>query len=599
MNIKEIELIHLDVPFTPHTNQHMQYWLPHWRISQLCKIILENGVVGWGETLPNYTWAKVPDDVAERVVGRNPAELLWQDELGAGVQMALFDAVGKTLGVPVYRLLGHQKVRDWTPIAWWAMDMPPADWAEQCAEAVRQGYLSAKLKARTWYDLHAALKAVFAVVPEQFILDLDFNATLDNAANAVKFLSTLEPYKQVAMFESPIPQEDVAGNAQIRRRINRPIAMHYGSPPIITTLQEDVTDGFVLCAGAAELLRQAHLCEEANKPFWLQLVGTGITTSWAAHLGAVLVQAKWPAITCMNIWEAQLIQPAIELRGGFLRVPEAPGLGVEIDMAAVEKYRVDYSWVNPPRHLYCYRRTNGEVTYYGCGKQELHRIYPDDAQPICEPGSTLDVVADDGSADFAQLHAAVQDGRTLRRHEDPALAGGDQPMTKSTLLAQMAQAWGELTHFVDQLSETQLTRQDASGWTIKDHLAHLIPWAAGMTALLHRQPRWPAMGIDDTLHRTLEIDELNALLHQQRKDRSLRAILLELADAHQQLMATVASLSDADLRQPYAHYQPGENSDNHDPVIGWIVGNSFEHYREHLAWMHELVERGEPQVVLH
>jgi len=413
MKISQIELIHLDVPFTPHTNQHMQYWLPHWRISQLCKITLENGIIGWGETIPNYTWAKVPDNIADRVVGHEAAELLWHDDLGAGVQMALFDAVGKLLNVPVYQLIG-KKLREWAPISWWAMDMPPQAWAQQCADAVAQGYMSAKLKARTWYDLHAALQAIFEVVPPQFILDLDFNATLDNAANAVKFLSTLESYKQVAMFESPIPQADVAGNVQIRQRINRPVAMHYGSPPIMTTLQQDVADGFVLCAGAADLLKQAHICEEANKPFWLQLVGTGVTTTWAAHWGAVLSQARWPAITCMNIWESQLIEPAIELRGGFMRVPEKPGLGIEVDPALIEKYRVDYTFVNPPKHVYRYVRANGEVTYYGCSKQELHRAYPDDAQPICEAGSSLDPVADDGSAEFDQLYKEVHVTGTWR-----------------------------------------------------------------------------------------------------------------------------------------------------------------------------------------
>lgn len=416
MNVTSLELIHLDVPFTPHTNETMQYWLPHWRITQLCKVTLDNGIVGWGETLPNYTWAKVPPKVEEQVVGKNPAEVMWRDELGAGVQMALFDAVGKALGVPAYRLLGNKR-REWCPISWWAMDMQPAAWAEQCAEAVRQGYMSAKLKARTWYDLHAALRAIFAVVPEQFILDLDFNATLDNAANAVKFLSTLEQYGQVAMFESPIPQEDVAGNVQIRKRIDRPVAMHYGSPPIMTALHEDVCDGFVVCAGAGAILRQAHVLQEANKPFWLQLVGTGITTSWAAHLGAVLLEAKWPAITCMNIWESQLLRTPIELRGGFMRVPEAPGLGIEVDEDALARYQVDYTFVEPPRHVYRYVRANGEVTYYGCGKQELHRAYPDSAQPICETGASLDPLPDDGSAEFAAIYAAVQGGRTLRRRE--------------------------------------------------------------------------------------------------------------------------------------------------------------------------------------
>lgn len=411
MKIIEAEFFYLDVPFTPHTNQHLQYWLPHWRITQLCKLTLDNGVVGWGETIPNYTWMKVPENVRERLIGRNAADLIWQDDLGAGVQMALFDAVGKTLETPVYRLLGP-KVRDWCPISWWSMDMGPDDWAQQCQDALAQGYMSAKLKARSWHDLHAALQAIFAITPPQFILDLDFNGTLDNAANAIKFLSTLEGYEQVTMIESPIPQHDVAGNKQIRARIDRPVAMHYGSPPIMTTLREDVADGFVLCAGAAALQKQAHICEEHNKPFWLQLVGTGLTTAWTAHWGAVLKQARWPAITCMNIWESQLITPNLGVESGFLRVPEGAGLGVTVDEAALARYRVDYRFIEPVRHLYCYTRANGAVRYYACSKETLQWAYPSDANPICEAGSSLTVVADDGSPAFADLYQRVKDGQT-------------------------------------------------------------------------------------------------------------------------------------------------------------------------------------------
>ena len=108
MKIKEIELIHLDVPFTEHTNAHMKYWLPHWQIVQLCRIEMEDGTIGWGETIPNYTWSKVPDDIHEQIVGRLAADIMWDDGLGAGVQMALFDAVGKKLGVSAHRLLGNQ-----------------------------------------------------------------------------------------------------------------------------------------------------------------------------------------------------------------------------------------------------------------------------------------------------------------------------------------------------------------------------------------------------------------------------------------------------------------------------------------------------------
>lgn len=56
-----------------------------------------------------------------------------------GMQMALFDILGKSLGVPAYRLLGR-KVREWCPISWWAVDMPPEGWAKERADAVANGY---------------------------------------------------------------------------------------------------------------------------------------------------------------------------------------------------------------------------------------------------------------------------------------------------------------------------------------------------------------------------------------------------------------------------------------------------------------------------
>ena len=159
MQVQSVELIHLDVPFTEHTNQHMQYWLPHWRIVQLCKITLADGTIGWGETIPNYTWAKVPEDIEDRIVGRAVGDLLWQDALGAGVQQGAFRRGGQGLGL--LRLIACWAPRSargvrcrggrWTCRA--------ADWARQCADAVAQGYTTAKLKARTWYDLHTCIEA--------------------------------------------------------------------------------------------------------------------------------------------------------------------------------------------------------------------------------------------------------------------------------------------------------------------------------------------------------------------------------------------------------------------------------------------------------
>jgi hypothetical protein len=91
------------------------------------------------------------------------------------------------------------------------------------------------------------------------------------------------------------------------------------------------------------------------------------------------------------------------VRGGFYPVTEKPGLGVTPDRSTIKRYTVDYEWVDPPRHLYEYSRQSGEVTRYACSKQELHHVYPSDAQPISEPGSRLNVVEDDGTKQFENL----------------------------------------------------------------------------------------------------------------------------------------------------------------------------------------------------
>ena len=220
----------------------MQYWLPHWRIVQLCKITLADGTVGWGETIPNYTWAKVPEDIEDRIVGRAVGDLLWEDALGAGVQQALFDAVGKVLGAPAYRLLGHQGPHVVSAVVVGDGHAGRGLGAPVCGRGSRRVIPLPSSRRADLYDLHACIEAIVEAVPPQFKLDLDFNGTLANAASAVEFLAALEQYPQVAMIETPIPQGDVAGNAQIRNHIRRPLAMHYGSPPILTTLQEDVAE---------------------------------------------------------------------------------------------------------------------------------------------------------------------------------------------------------------------------------------------------------------------------------------------------------------------------------------------------------------------
>ena len=145
-----------------------------WTIFEVIRLRTDSSLTGVGETMSYYTWGRGSPAAFERVKGRTPFELLWDDSLGAGLQMAVYDLAAKAAGVPLYRLLGA-KVRDWCPLSWWAMDMTEQDWIGEVEEALSLGYLSAKFKARPWRDFVAILAAVADRVPTDFRFDADFN----------------------------------------------------------------------------------------------------------------------------------------------------------------------------------------------------------------------------------------------------------------------------------------------------------------------------------------------------------------------------------------------------------------------------------------
>ncbi|MCC2672596.1 MAG: dgoA protein, partial [Armatimonadetes bacterium] len=122
MQIERIERILVRVPFREPHVQAMGRRSGDWSLVELCKVKADNGLLGWGETVVYYTWAAVTQAAVERALTRNPFELLWDDTLGAGLQMALWDLCGKHAGAPAHRLLGPQ-CREACPLSYWCMDM--------------------------------------------------------------------------------------------------------------------------------------------------------------------------------------------------------------------------------------------------------------------------------------------------------------------------------------------------------------------------------------------------------------------------------------------------------------------------------------------
>ena len=405
LTVKNIKRIWLDIPFREVPRRNMIRELPHWTIFELCQVELECGVQGLGETMCFYTWGAVTDESVSRAIGATATGLMWDDSLGAGRQMAPFDAVAKALETPIYQLLGNQ-VRHQAHISWWSLEMPVEDWLSECKEAIAGGYTSYKIKARPWFDLREQLRTVTSEVPDHFEIDLDFNTMCNDSAHAVRLLCELERYPHVKIYESPIPQSDVGGNKYLRGQTSVPLAMHVGNPPLMTALKEDVCDGFVVNGGASQILHEAHIIAEANKVFWLQLVGTGITATWALHFAAVCSHARWPAVNCHNLYQNSLLKQPLGVEGSLAPIPQGPGLGVELDWDAVEQFRIEpiakpYPY---PNLLIRISWPVGEADYYAHGLQ-----YWDDfmngRRPVFAPGVKMEVLPDDGSDQWKQRYA--------------------------------------------------------------------------------------------------------------------------------------------------------------------------------------------------
>jgi hypothetical protein len=161
------------------------------------------------------------------------------------------------------------------------------------------------------------------------------------------------------------------------------------------------------------------------------------------------------------------------------------------------------------------------------------------------------------------------------------------PRTVDETLTRIDASWNELQDFLNSLSEPQITeRRDASGWSIKDHLSHLRDWQQSLLALLEGRDRLAAMGIDPSMG--FDVEKINAKLYHVNKGRPLTEVRSALEESHRALVATIAKLSDEDIYKPYADYQPS-SPDRKDPVIRWIIGDTYEHYDEHGGWARELI----------
>jgi L-alanine-DL-glutamate epimerase-like enolase superfamily enzyme len=286
-------------PIAPYANR---YNVGTHKTSLILRLETDTGLVGWGETPEdwiNKTFEGSPADALRReAVGRDPFDIeAWyaQTRLGgylaSGVEMALWDLVGKATGQPLYKLLGGA-VRKKVELAA-CMGIRPYDEARAVArQYVEMGFSTLKTKAgrRAEEDLEM-VRGIRDGVGDKLKLRIDPNMGYAPAV-ALQLARDLEPY----------------------------------------TYQ---------CYGILGVKKVAALCEAAQVPCVFHCShDLGLKT--AAMLHVVASAPNFPLANDCTYYglEDDIISPLHQIERGFMTVPEGPGLGVTVDEKKLAKYRL-------------------------------------------------------------------------------------------------------------------------------------------------------------------------------------------------------------------------------------------------------------------
>jgi hypothetical protein len=212
----------------------------------------------------------------------------------------------------------------------------------------------------------------------------------------------------VGLFEDPVPKDDIVSQRAIREQARRPIATHFREELFVQQMRENAIDGYVVDGGVTRGLNLGTTLASHNKNFFLQYCGTGITLAMSLHVASVLTHARWPAVTMSSSFQEDLLAEPIRLVGGFARVPDGPGLGVQVDDGALDRLRVATNAIPElADRIYSVTVSPGRVRHYTTPAQLWADFELNGTLPVQAPGTSLAVREDDGSRDFRALFDRV------------------------------------------------------------------------------------------------------------------------------------------------------------------------------------------------
>lgn len=263
----------------------------------------------------------------------------------SGIDMALWDILGKVRGVPVYELLGG-KCRDKVPVYATALyPEEPAAVAKKARAFAEQGFHGVKIKVG--FDLRQDIEIVQAVRRElgkEFSVMTDANQGYTLGAG----LEAAEAFAESGVFwlEEPLFVEDIEGHAMLRERGKVPIAVgenlhtHYAFENFVVRGAVDFVQPDVARAGGiSEIRKIAALAANHKVAVSFHTWGDGVALAASLHLAAALeVSTVMELDYTYNPLRSELLYEPPEFRNGFMAAPDKPGLGVELNAEALGKF---------------------------------------------------------------------------------------------------------------------------------------------------------------------------------------------------------------------------------------------------------------------
>ena len=352
------------------------------RQTAICEVVTDEGISGLGEAFyfggPAKIVARIMQDaLGTQLIGKDPMDTgviwdglyNWTRDQGmkgvtisaiSGIDIALWDIKGKTLNLPVYKLLGgayRQKARAYATGLYEPQQVPSIvdALAEEALGYKKDGFSGMKLKVG--YGIKTDLdyiKAIREAIGEDMYLMVDANHAY-NAAEAIRLSRKMEKYN-IHWFEEPVPPEDIEGYLEIKQNSNILIAggeceyTRYGFRELINRRAMDILQPDLCAAGGfSEMMKIITMASAANIPVLPHVWGTNVGLAASLQLFAALPhfpERRFPAEPFFeydrsaNPLREGVTKEKFTLEEGYLPIPDRPGLGVTLDRDFIGKHTI-------------------------------------------------------------------------------------------------------------------------------------------------------------------------------------------------------------------------------------------------------------------